>query len=737
MKNLARLLLALLGGLVLVTESATEGETTTRLYPIVQGGKWGYIDRAGKVVIAPQFDAAEAFSEGLGAVNLAGKWGFVDASGRLAIPARFDEVRDFSEGLCSVRVGGKWRFVDRSARPRSHVRYDEARSFSDGLAAVRVGRRWGFINREMRMVISPRFDGAWPFTEGLAPARIGKRWGYINRTGSVVIQPQYYWVDNFSEGLAFVEGGLANEGYINAKGEFVIRRRFYDANPFSDGAAAVEQEAGGAFVLIEKDGRQVGDSRFERVGLFSEGLAGAWLGDSYAYVDHLGNSIIKGQFTWGERFSGGLAKVWVQAKQGYIDRAGTFVWGPADPGPSKPVSALRPQASGAEVFEARVVGPASVPAKGVTCIGNPYRRRYPDDTPSVFARTIWDMLLFDGQVYVGCGDLWNNLGPVDIYSFAPREEKFVLEYTAPDEMVSKFYAFDDRLVVPGDDPQESWELGNIYIKERGEWRKVRTLPNGLHCYRLAYLNGDLFAAISTEHMPNLLVSRDWGRSWAPVVYGAVWMRALFEFDGKLRAFGPANLLYTMENDVLFPEEMTPKLQELTRRSPTTYPQWHYTGALAFGDAVIISTSGLDTRLGNQPYPLLYLPPHQTQASVISIFANEKVMDVVARGDTLYALCTRRKRRGFENAIYATTDVRSWWCVAAFATESFPRSFEETGGVFYVGIGCGGVPGGMLSNSSGDILRVVPAGRGVHRARPDCLGQRTTCLRENPRGVDLS
>jgi len=41
-------------------------------------GKWGYIDRAGKYLAAPQFDEAHAFTkDGLARVRIAGKWGYI------------------------------------------------------------------------------------------------------------------------------------------------------------------------------------------------------------------------------------------------------------------------------------------------------------------------------------------------------------------------------------------------------------------------------------------------------------------------------------------------------------------------------------------------------------------------------------------------------------------------------------------------------------------------------------
>ena len=47
----------------------------TRLYPVEQCGKWGYIDRKGAMVIRPKFDDAWAFSEDLAAVEMGGSLG--------------------------------------------------------------------------------------------------------------------------------------------------------------------------------------------------------------------------------------------------------------------------------------------------------------------------------------------------------------------------------------------------------------------------------------------------------------------------------------------------------------------------------------------------------------------------------------------------------------------------------------------------------------------------------------
>lgn len=70
-------------------------------------------------MIAPQFDLAVDFSEGLAAVCFKekkkngekikwsrGRWGYIDKTGELVIKPQFISAHDFSEGLARVHVEG-------------------------------------------------------------------------------------------------------------------------------------------------------------------------------------------------------------------------------------------------------------------------------------------------------------------------------------------------------------------------------------------------------------------------------------------------------------------------------------------------------------------------------------------------------------------------------------------------------------------------------------------------------
>ena len=81
--------------------------TLTRLFDD-KTGKWGFIDKQGKWVIQPRFDAADIFSDGLAAVRIGddktGKWGFIDKD-RWVIQPQFDDTFGFRGGVAMVWIG--------------------------------------------------------------------------------------------------------------------------------------------------------------------------------------------------------------------------------------------------------------------------------------------------------------------------------------------------------------------------------------------------------------------------------------------------------------------------------------------------------------------------------------------------------------------------------------------------------------------------------------------------------
>jgi hypothetical protein len=132
--------------------------------------KWGYLHKAsGDFLWAGRFQDALEFSRGFAPVKIGGKWGYIDRTGRIAVEPTHDATFPFRGEYAVIRQGDK----------RGFLRLDPQGAIS--------------------VFVKPQYEDAFRFTEGLAPIKTGGRWGYISDgkpwtelfdTGVVYIEPK-------------------------------------------------------------------------------------------------------------------------------------------------------------------------------------------------------------------------------------------------------------------------------------------------------------------------------------------------------------------------------------------------------------------------------------------------------------------------------------------------------------------------------------------------------------------
>ena len=217
----------------------------------------GYLNKAGKVVIKPEYDLALPFCEGLALVckfdranPTKGDCGYIDKTGKLVIGMQFftqDSAGDYSpmlssfyEGLAIVCTGEfsdkKCGFIDKKGKFVIQPQFDTISPFSEDLAIFSVNDKYGAIDKNGNIVIKPEFDCMESFFEGLAQVEVDGKWGFIDKTGKVVIEPKYENVNGFSQGLASVTIN-GKSGFIDKKGNIVIEPKFDYAGTFKEDLA--------------------------------------------------------------------------------------------------------------------------------------------------------------------------------------------------------------------------------------------------------------------------------------------------------------------------------------------------------------------------------------------------------------------------------------------------------------------------------------------------------------------
>jgi len=252
----------------------------------------GFIDETGRIVIAPAFDAAKPFSEGLAAVKIDHKWGFIDEAGKLLIAPAWEEVGSFTSGRASVLLERRAIASD----PREGLETTEYTpvvrcAFVDCAGAMRIGPAWtklpvggiecpsfrdgraGWVAYDEKLgpgsSQSHVFDASGaPVSGGVAGYRDGfalvqpdpklPRMKPVDATGKALALPTGWLpIAPFSEGLACVAktaevdaARISQTGFIDTTGKLVFAVTG-QAEDFQEGRAVVGEPGKGPFSYID------------------------------------------------------------------------------------------------------------------------------------------------------------------------------------------------------------------------------------------------------------------------------------------------------------------------------------------------------------------------------------------------------------------------------------------------------------------------------------------------------
>jgi len=93
------------------------------------------------------------------AVKKGGKWGYIDGYGKVIIPLEYEEVRNFSEGLAAVRKDGKWGYINLKNEVVIPIEFtNEVGFFKNGGAEYYTDRGAGLINLKGEIIAEPKYN---------------------------------------------------------------------------------------------------------------------------------------------------------------------------------------------------------------------------------------------------------------------------------------------------------------------------------------------------------------------------------------------------------------------------------------------------------------------------------------------------------------------------------------------------------------------------------------------------
>jgi hypothetical protein len=195
--------------------------------------KFFYLNAYREAVYGP-YDGMEEFSENLGAVCVGGKWGYINRRGEMVIEPQYKNAGPFINGHAVV--------------------YDEFQADDE-----KQKRMYAVIDT-LGNIIMQSYHGSFTYySEGLGiyteKDKNGKLvYGFVDSTGSVIIPAKYEHATGFHEGLCAVKEN-GKEGYINNKGEWVIKPEYDFCGGFKFGTALVVEN--NKYGIIDKQGKMI------------------------------------------------------------------------------------------------------------------------------------------------------------------------------------------------------------------------------------------------------------------------------------------------------------------------------------------------------------------------------------------------------------------------------------------------------------------------------------------------
>lgn len=113
-------------------------------------GKYKLYDCGLNKVSDIELDNAEVFlkSNELAAFEIGGKWGFINSKGEIIIEAQYDQARSFSNGLAGVRTGESWSFINEKNEVVINGNFSDVNYFNaNGYCFVKSNNYWYYLLR--------------------------------------------------------------------------------------------------------------------------------------------------------------------------------------------------------------------------------------------------------------------------------------------------------------------------------------------------------------------------------------------------------------------------------------------------------------------------------------------------------------------------------------------------------------------------------------------------------------
>ncbi len=251
-------------------------ETVTELYPVPQTIedeiKYGYIDKSGEFVIAPTFNMASDFNNGVAIVTLNDKLCVIDTMGNVLF-LNDSFIYDFSNGLALFAdwdgaESTLYGYVNTKGEIAIEPQFTDASSFNEeGTAYVRIGSdEFAMIDITGKVLesytLNEKYTSTWDIQDGYIIYANSDYldYGVVNVKGEEIIPSGYSEITYLGNDLFAVKKQgledytslmLAKQAIFNSAGEQLTEYEFYDLTSFNNGYCSATDDSSTFFIGID------------------------------------------------------------------------------------------------------------------------------------------------------------------------------------------------------------------------------------------------------------------------------------------------------------------------------------------------------------------------------------------------------------------------------------------------------------------------------------------------------
>ncbi len=265
---------------------ASDGDLLLKkLYPFVQNGAYGYMDTQGKAIIAPQYDDASAFFDGLAIVSKNDLFGLINKKNESITALQYLDISRSTDGFIAEDSTGYYILSNQGKLlQKEALQWEELQqtlsALSNQIETVepkvvskyeRIDKNGKVgLNKQGKIILPTKYDDIiFSIDSGRIFAKLGKSLHYFDTLGKRFEFNGLEWFSNAPELAAFSKEGVAvfskasKLGLIDMKGKVLVKNTYDAAQAIYNGLWPVQQN--GKWGLVALDAKTVLPLNYEQI----------------------------------------------------------------------------------------------------------------------------------------------------------------------------------------------------------------------------------------------------------------------------------------------------------------------------------------------------------------------------------------------------------------------------------------------------------------------------------------